>query len=202
MIMDTQLEEMRQQMAVLKEKLEKQEIINDQLMRNTIGTKLRKFKVEQRRKIIFIVLGLIYIPAILYYLLHTALWFIILTVVFFAGAGLYDTYYTWGINDEDLQNKRLLETRERIIVMKRMNARWLWFSIPFVIVWFILFVWQVYSNDSELHAAGGTTPLIIGAVVGGVIGGLIGMAKYKKQQRRATELIEEIEELTKCDEIL
>ena len=197
MIMDTQLEEMRQQMAVLKEKLEKQEIVNDQLMRNTIGTKLRKIKVEQRRKIIFIILGLIYIPAILYYLLHTDLWFIILTVVFFAGAGLYDTYYTWDINDEDLQNKRLLETRERIIVMKRMNARWLWFSIPFVIVWFILFVWQVYSNDSELHAAGGTLPLIIGAVVGGVVGSLIGMAKYKKQQRRATELIEEIEELTK-----
>ena len=197
MIMDTQLEEMRQQMAVLKEKLEKQEIINDQLMRNTIGTKLRKFKVEQRRKIIFIILGLIYIPAILYYLLHADLWFIIVTVVFFAGAGLYDTYYTWGINDEDLQNKRLLETRERIIVMKRMNARWLWFSIPFVIVWFILFVWQVYSNDSELHAAGGTTPLIIGAVVGGAIGGFIGMAKYKKQQRRATELIEEIEELAR-----
>ena len=195
--MDTQLEEMRQQMAVLKEKLEKQEIVNDQLMRNTIGTKLRKFKVEQRRKIIFIVLGLIYIPAILHYLLHADLWFIILTVVFFAVAGLYDTYYTWGINDEDLQNKRLLETRERIIVMKRMNARWLWFSIPFVIVWFILFVWQVYSNDSELHAAGGTTPIVIGAVVGGVIGGLIGMAKYKKQQRRATELIEEIEELAR-----
>ena len=195
--MDTQLEEMRQQMAVLKEKLEKQEIINDQLMRNTIGTKLRKFKVEQRRKIIFIILGLLYVPAILHYLLHTDLWFTVVTVLFFAGAGIFDTYYTWGINDEDLQNKRLLETRERIIVMKRMNARWLWFSIPFVIVWFILFVWQVYSNDSELQELGGTTPLIIGAVVGGVIGGLIGMVKYKKQQRRATELIEEIEELTK-----
>ena len=195
--MDTQLEEMRQQMAVLKEKLEKQEIINDQLMRNTIGTKLRKLKVEQRRKIIFIILGLIYIPAILYYLLHTDLWFIIFTVVFFAGAGLYDTYYTWGINAEDLQNKRLLETRERIIVMKRMNARWLWFSIPFVFVWFALFVWQVYSHDSEFHTSSGVTPLIIGAVVGGVIGGLIGMSKYKKQQRRASELIEEIEELTK-----
>ena len=197
MIMDTQLEEMRQQMAVLKEKLEKQEIINDQLMRKTIGTKLRKLKVEQRRKIIFIILGLIYIPAILYYLLHTDLWFIIFTVGFFAGAGLYDTYYTWGINAEDLQNKRLLETRERIIVMKRMNARWLWFSIPFVFVWFALFVWQVYSHDSELYASSGATPLIIGAVVGGVIGGLIGMSKYKKQQRRASELIEEIEELTK-----
>lgn len=195
--MDTQLEEMRQQMAVLKEKLEKQEIINDQLMRNTIGTKLRKIKVEQRRKIIFIILGLLYVPAILHYLLHTDLWFTVVTVLFFAGAGIFDTYYTWGINDEDLQNKRLLETRERIIVMKRMNARWLWFSIPFVIVWFILFVWQVYSNDSELQELGGTTPLIIGAVVGGVIGGLIGMVKYKKQQRRATELIEEIEELAK-----
>ena len=195
--MDTQLEEMRQQMAVLKEKLEKQEIINDQLMRSTIGTKLRKIKVEQRRKIIFIILGLLYVPAILHYLLHTDLWFTVVTVLFFAGEGIFDTYYTWGINDEDLQNKRLLETRERIIVMKRMNARWLWFSIPFVIVWFILFVWQVYSNDSELQELGGTTPLIIGAVVGGVIGGLIGLVKYKKQQRRATELIEEIEELAK-----
>ena len=194
--MDTQLEEMRQQMAVLKEKLEKQEIINDQLMRNTIGTKLRKLKVEQRRKIIFIILGLIYIPAILYYLLHTDLWFIIFTVAFFAGAGLYDTYYTWGINAEDLQNKRLLETRERIIVMKRMNARWLWFSIPFVAVWFVLFMWQIYTHESAFPTDS-AMPMVIGAVVGSVIGGLIGMTKYKKQQRRASELIEEIEELTK-----
>ncbi|MCH5309565.1 MAG: hypothetical protein J1E58_06835 [Prevotella sp.] len=195
--MDMQLEEMRQQMAILKEKLDKQEIINDQLMRKAVGTKLRKIVIERRKKLFFILAGLIYVPAVLYGLLKLDLWFIIVTILFFAVGAAYDIYYTAGINDEDLQNKRLLETKERIIRMKRMNTRWLWFSIPFVIVWIATFFWQIIyrmdDGEAHLHAQ----PILIGGLVGGVIGGIIGTVIYQRQQHRASELIEDIEELTK-----
>lgn len=195
--MDMQLEEMRQQMAILKEKLDKQEIINDQLMRNAVGTKLRKIVIERRKKLFFILAGLIYVPAVLYGLLKLDLWFIIVTILFFAVGAAYDIYYTAGINDEDLQNKRLLETKKRIIRMKRMNTRWLWFSIPFVIVWIATFFWQILyrmdDGEAHLHAQ----PILIGGLVGGVIGGIIGTVIYQRQQHRASELIEDIEELTK-----
>ena len=195
--MDMQLEEMRQQMAILKEKLDKQEIINDQLMRKAIGTKLRKIVIERRKKLFFILAGLIYVPAVLYGLLKLDLWFIIVTILFFAVGAAYDIYYTAGINDEDLQNKRLLETKERIIRMKRMNTRWLWFSIPFVIVWIATFFWQILyrmdDGEAHLHAQ----PILIGGLVGGVIGGIIGTVIYQRQQHQASELIEDIEELTK-----
>ena len=195
--MDMQLEEMRQQMAILKEKLDKQEIINDQLMRKAVGTKLRKIVIERRKKLFFILAGLIYVPAVLYGLLKLDLWFIIVTILFFAVGAAYDIYYTAGINDEDLQNKRLLETKERIIRMKRMNTRWLWFSIPFVIVWIATFFWQILyrmdDGEAHLHAQ----PILIGGLVGGVIGGIIGTVIYQRQQHRASELIEDIEELTK-----
>ena len=188
---------MRQQMAILKEKLDKQEIINDQLMRKAVGTKLRKMVIERRKKLFFILAGLIYVPAVLYGLLKLDLWFIIVTILFFAVGAAYDIYYTAGINDEDLQNKRLLETKERIIRMKRMNTRWLWFSIPFVIVWIATFFWQILyrmdDGEAHLHAQ----PILIGGLVGGVIGGIIGTVIYQRQQHRASELIEDIEELTK-----
>ena len=193
-MMDFELEEMRRQMAILKEKLDKQEIVNDQLMRKAVGRKLRRLRNTRWRQLIIVLVGLVYMP-ILFYHLQIGLWFTLVTVFFFCFAALYDIYYTRGLNDSDLQNKRLLEIKEKVIRMKRMNARWLWFGIPFVIVWICTFFWLVYNKSAvPSEAAHG---IAIGGLVGGCIGAVIGTVIYRRQQRSADELIDEIEELTK-----
>lgn len=193
-MMDMELEEMRRQMAILKEKLDKQEIINDQLMRKAIGKKLRRLRNTRWRQVLITLAALVYMPILCYHL-QIDLWFIIVTVLFFISGGIYDIYYTNGLNDGDLQNKRLLELKEKVIRIKRMNTRWLWFGIPFVVVWLCMFFWLVcHKSAVPSEQAHG---MVIGGLIGGGIGAVIGTTVYRRQQRNADELIDDIEELTR-----
>lgn len=195
--MNYELDDMRQQMAILREKLQKQEIVNDQLLRKAIGTKLSRIKLDRWKKLFIIALGTIYIPWMLYDLIHAPLWFIVVSIVYFAFAGLYSIYYTRGLGDGDLSDKQLLDLQQKVIRMKRQNARWLWFSIPIAAVWVAIFLWLIVIDQDSAIADGEATPIIIGALIGGAIGSIIGTHHYRRQQHHAADLISEIEELTK-----
>lgn len=193
---DFELDNMRQQMAILKKKLQKEEIMNDQLMRKAIGTKLHRLKFDRWRKLLLILMGIVYVPWMLYDLVGAPLWFIVLSVLFFALAGFYDVYYTWDLTDGDLSDMRLLELQQKVARVKRMNARWLWIGIPFAVVWVCIFLWLIIVEQDSAMADGETTPIVIGALTGAVIGSMIGAIVYRRQQRRADELIDDIRELT------
>ena len=193
-MIDMQLEEMRRQMAILKEKLDKQEIVNDQLMRKAIGKKLRRVRNMRWRNLVIMLVGIIYTP-ILFYQLHIKLWFTILTILFFVTGTVYDLYYTSGLNDRNLEDKHLLELKENVIRMKRRNARWLWFGIPFTLAWLCTLFWLIINKATV--PSGQAYSIIIGALVGGSIGAVLGTIVYRRQQQDVKELIDDIEELTK-----
>ena len=177
---DFELENMRQQMATLKSKLEQQEIINDRLIRDSLNTKLGKVKRQKWTKLILILFAMLYVPAILY----------------FTFAAFYDFYYMNGINNGDLSREQMLDTSRRVARMKKMNARWLWFSIPFSIVWIATMAYLMFTTDSLITRAN-----LEGALYGGAIGLIIGLAigayVYTRQQRQAQAIIDQIDEITK-----
>ena len=82
----------------------------------------------------------------------------------------------------------MLSSMPKMLRMKNMQANWLKFSIPFVIIWL---TWLVIENMKAADAR----YLFIGGVVGGVIGGIIGVTNYRKIRRMATEVIKQIEEI-------
>ena len=179
---DFELENMRQQMATLKSKLEQQEIINDRLIRDSLNTKLGKVKRH--------------VPAILYWMLNLPAWFCIVSLLYFTFAAFYDFYYMNGINNGDLSREQMLDTSRRVARMKKMNARWLWFSIPFSIVWIATMAYLMFTTDSLITRAN-----LEGALYGGAIGLIIGLAigayVYTRQQRQAQAIIDQIDEITK-----
>ena len=193
---DFELEKMRQQMATLKSKLEQQEIINDRLIRDSLNTKLGKVKRQKWTKLILILFAMLYVPAILYWMLNLPAWFCIVSLLYFAFAAFYDFYYMNGINNGDLSREQMLDTSRRVARMKKMNARWLWFSIPFSIVWIATMAYLMFTTDSLITRAN-----LEGALYGGAIGLIIGLAigayVYTRQQRQAQAIIDQIDEITK-----
>ena len=193
---DFELENMRQQMATLKSKLEQQEIINDRLIRDSLNTKLGKVKRQKWTKLILILFAMLYVPAILYWMLNLPAWFCIVSLLYFTFAAFYDFYYMNGINNGDLSREQMLDTSRRVARMKKMNARWLWFSIPFSIVWIATMAYLMFTTDSLITRAN-----LEGALYGGAIGLIIGLAigayVYTRQQRQAQAIIDQIDEITK-----
>ena len=91
-----EMDEMRQQMAILKEKLKEQEIVNDQLLRNAISSKMRSIKKDRWIKRIIIIFGLIYCPWMMNSLFDFPTWFIIATIALFLVAFAYEEIFSEG----------------------------------------------------------------------------------------------------------
>ena len=188
--MDT-LEEMKEQLALLHQKLDNERIINDRLVRRVISRNAGRIN---RDGLLITIIAAIGIP----YCIFAFSWmgiswlFSAVTAVFLLIAIIYTYYSHRMMRTEHLAACTLAEVTERIVRMKLLHARWLRFSIPFLIVWAIWFANEILSltgtTDEERHA------ILIGGVVGGVIGAVMGIITYRRTQRLANEILDEIKD--------
>ena len=189
---DFDLENMRQQMTTLKNKLNKQEIVNDRLIRRSMKNEVNTIT---RRYYIIMALGLFMIPYgywCFVKLCGLSLFFWIVTSIFMlvcVGA----TYYTLRkINDPNLMNRNLVEARKKVASAKKFEANWLFFGIPAVVLWLSWFLYETY----QLHGGGISNGLFWGGCIGGIIGAICGLSLNFKTQRQYQDIIDQIEDLT------
>ena len=186
------LENMRQQMTKLKNKLNQQEIVNDRLirrsMKNEVGTITRRYYI-------IMALGLFMIPYgywCFVKLCGLSLFFWIVTSIFMlvcVGA----TYYTLRkINDPNMMNRNLVEARKKVASAKKFEANWLFFGIPAVVLWLGWFLYETY----QLHGGAFSNGLFWGGCIGGIIGAICGLSLNFKTQRQYQDIIDQIEDLT------
>lgn len=183
-----ELEQMREQLSVLKGKLDKEMIVNDRMMRKIMRQKVKSIKRYSWTIRTIILLGIPYCTWCFMYLLRMSVWFTLVTDIFMIIALVYTYFMHRGINEKELMEGDLIEVRSKMLRMKHMQANWLKFGIPFIILWL---AWFVIENMNVADAQ----YILIGGGVGGVIGGIIGTMNYRKTRRMATEIIKQIEEL-------
>ena len=142
---DFDLENMRQQMTKLKNKLNQQEIVNDRLMRRSMRNEVNTIA---RRYYVIMAVTLFMVPYgywCFVKLCGLSLLFWIITSIFMlvcAGA----TYYTLRkINDPNMMNRNLVEARKKVASAKKFEANWLLFGIPAVVVWLGWFFYEIYQ---------------------------------------------------------
>ena len=189
---DFDLENMRQQMTTLKNKLNKQEIVNDRLIRRSMKNEVNTIT---RRYYIIMALGLFMIPYgywCFVKLCGLSFFFWIVTSIFMlvcVGA----TYYTLRkINDPNLMNRNLVEARKKVASAKKFEANWLFFGIPAVVLWMSWFLYETY----QLHGGAFSNGLFWGGCIGGIIGAICGLSLNFKTQRQYQDIIDQIEDLT------
>ena len=189
------LENMRQQMTTLKNKLNKQEIINDLLMRRSMRNEVNTIT---RRYYVIMAVGLFMIPYgywCFVKLCGLSLFFWIVTSIFMlvcVGA----TFYTnQKISDPDLMNRNLVEARKKMVSAKKFEADWLFFGIPAVVLWLGWFLYEVY----QIHGGAIDNGFFWGGCIGGIIGAICGLSLNFRTQRQFQDIIEQIEDLTAGD---
>ena len=186
------LENMRQQMTTLKNKLNQQEIVNDRLMRRSMRNEVNTIT---RRYYIIMAIGLFMVPYGYWCfgkLCGLSLLFWIVSSIFMlvcAGA----TYYTLRkINDPNLMNRNLVEARRKVASAKKFEANWLFFGIHAVILWLSWFLYETYQINGGAYSNG----FFWGGCIGGIIGAICGLSLNFKTQRQYQDIIDQIEDLT------
>ncbi len=189
---DFELENMRQQMATLKKKLDKQEIVNDHIirlsMKKTAGSINRTY-------LWLIVLGLLMVPYAYWIFVKVAGF----SFLFWIGTSIFmlictgaNYYNKKNITDANLMANNLVDARRQMVRAKKFENDWLFVGIPLVVLWLAWFFWEAYQLNHDLF----NQPIGIGGIVGTIIGTIIGVCVHLRNQRHYKEILEQIDELT------
>ena len=187
-----ELDDMRQQINALRDKVNEQGRLNESLVIKTIQGKMRGV---HRTILTLAVMVLFCIPLYIWMKYEENLsWpLIIATIVMMVGSIVSD-FFINRINVSHMGDD-LVETARKLTQMKKNRRLAQKIGIGVAIVWFIRFVYEFYNSHLDqgvAYALGYITPLIIAAIIGVVIGLII----FHKMQRANDEMINHINELT------
>ena len=186
-----ELEGLRQQLSLLNKKLEKQSIVNEKLIRNSMKERISNIN---RTGIIFCVLIAIATPiiAINYaLLLNFSLALNIFTCAFMAIALVYTIWSHWGLSS-NLLNGDLITASTTIMRTRRRYKQWSYFSYPWLVVWLCWNGWEVYTKIDNREMLLG---IIVGSVIGLIIGGIYGWRQRNKIYRNIDAMLQDIADL-------
>ena len=191
--MTTELEQMREQITLLRSKLDKEAIVNERLLRRAMHDKVRSITRDNRAMIIIGTLAIPYTFLAFDYL-GISLWFSIATALLLGVCVVATWWGQRGLHADELLDGDVVSVGKKVLRLKQMNDRWLWYAIPMLILWLAWLFWEAYQQV-------GGTPLFRGFVTGGVIGIILGLilggkVRYRTQ-RRVREILAHIEELTR-----
>lgn len=191
-----ELEQLRQQMSILKDKLDKQEIVNGRLMRQAMSNKLSWIKKYIWFEIA-ILPPLLLLFAGIHYSMQLSWWL----YAFLALGLIIDVIADYRINKIDkneLLSGNLVDAGRKLVLMKRQRAIAFGISMPLVVVWLIWFLYELLHSShvatTEMArglAAGG----FVGGIIGGVIGFVVGTLLFRRMQRTNDDIISQINAL-------
>lgn len=186
-----ELDDLRQQINALKNKVDQQGRLNESLVKKAIQSKMKSVHG------IIIKLAIVAIACIPFYILMKyqvgLSWpLTIATIVMMLGSVTSDYF----INRIDVSHMGddLVETANKLVKMKRNRVIGQRIGISAVLLWLIWFCYEYFAINSAYGSAvawGG----IVGIVVGAIVGGLIGLRIFNKMQRTNDEMIDQINEL-------
>ena len=187
--MDFELDEMRQQMTKLKNKLESQTIVNDRFIRrsirNSVSTINRRYLV-----ISFIALAMIPYGYWAFVKLNgLSIWLWLATCVMMLAVVGFCFFNGRDLRDSKLVEGNLQETMRKVAKAKKRDNNWLYIGIPMALCWGVWAIWEMAQksgSDAEY--------LVPCCIVGLVVGALIGLRVHFKTQQHYRDIIEQIED--------
>ncbi len=194
--MDTTFEEMRQQMAILKKKLEKQEIINESIIRQTMKKNASNILI---RYYLITLLGILIIPFSYWVFIkinHFSLAFWIGTSIFMLICMCVTLYNSRNLNATNLFGKDLMESQRLLARAKKFDSNWLLIGIPLCLIWLAWLTYELYRQGNNE----GTYAMFVGEFTGAAIGTALGLTIHYKTQRQYQEMLEQIEELKRIED--
>lgn len=198
----TELEQMREQMSIFKSQLDKQQIINEQLVRNTMGNKMSWIKKFIWAEIILVPIILIIMAS--FHASEGLSWWLF---AFLAIGLIADTTGDFIINripKGQMLSGDLVETSQRLIKMKKQRTSWFIAGSIFLTIWIVWFIIEIVM---KLNVIGCNEPshnlvvtiMVTALIIGCLIGFLIAWLIFRKMQKTNNQIIEQINQVTQED---
>jgi len=198
----TELEQMREQMSIFKSQLDKQQIINEQLVRNTMGNKMSWIKKFIWAEIILVPIILIIMAS--FHASEGLSWWLF---AFLAIGLIADTTGDFIINripKGQMLSGDLVETSQRLIKMKKQRTSWFIAGSIFLTIWIVWFIIEIVM---KLNVIGCNEPshnlvvtiMVTALIIGCLIGFLIAWLIFRKMQKTNNQIIEQINQITQED---
>lgn len=188
-INNSELETMRAQIALLKEKLDKETIVSDKLLRDTMRHKARNINanawVSVGASIFVIFWALAFLPCEGF-----SWWFVGATILMMLVCDFFTWKYHKDVNAKTM-NSDLLTVAKVMKQLRDNYKKWLKYSIGLIAVWFVWFAVEYCILLSDWRVA---LFMIIALLIGLAIGGFIGLKMHNSVIRNAEEIISQIEE--------
>ena len=184
-----ELMEMKEQLSILNQKLEKEKIVNDRMMRRVTKEKISKMQRHALIKAIAIACAIPYTCWATHWL-GISPWFCAFTSALLAIALYADFRIHRNLRANEAMQGNLMDVRKKVLHIKQADRDWIKFSIPIRIVWLTWFVYEIYQQPDIPQEA-----IFAGIGSGGIFGGNIGFLEYRKIQRNSDEILQQIEEM-------
>ena len=183
-----ELTELREQVALLKEKLMRQQIISEQNIFAAAQKGISQLNKAGNIWGIFGIFAVVYCSWS-FHRFGFSDGFVIGTAIFLAICAAVTIYAHWGIRSIDVANGNLVDISQRLISFRKIYSRYHLFSIPALLVW-CYFLYQDAQHMLE-YAEG----FLIAGCVGGLIGAIIGLKAHFKVIRDTDKVLKNINEL-------
>lgn len=186
---NTNLDEMREQLSILKQKLDNEQIINDRLLRESCRAKASTF----RRSIMLTVVSSLFVIFMVFASFRPLMgfsWAFCIATVIMMLFCIFMTYWDHRDVGEDSFNGDLLTAARNVRELRRRYKKWIYVAIPMVTVWYAWFLWEIWQQTPDpfqFYLMFGTT------LIGGLIGFFIGNSMRRKVIRACDDIINQIE---------
>lgn len=198
---NNELELMRKQMQMLRNKLDKQEIINDKMLRQSV-----KKRMSWIKNFVYLEFLLLPLAAVVWYGIKEMFdlsWWNYGFMLIMCTIDVVMDYYVnvASLKTNNIENSNLTETMHKLYKMKQIRAKQFFIMMLLCAAWFVwtgIEMWQYAGSMTEMDE------IMQGAAYGGIGGLVIGIPIafyvvihiYIKMQCTNDELVQQIEEFT------
>lgn len=186
----TELEELRSQMAVLKDKLSREEIVSERLLRQTMKGHVRFINSQAWVSGAACVAVILMMPG-LSHEFGLSIWLVIFTAVMMLFSMGATIFYHRGVSP-DMMNGNLLQVAKRMRKLKNDYKNWKYIGYPMAAIWFVWFSAEIVLTSAVNRTM--AMSLLSGLLVGGIAGVIIGLKMQKKTLSTIDEIISQIED--------
>lgn len=183
-----ELDILKEEMAALKRSLDKEQIVNDKLMRTVM--RQRASWTNTFVKFEFIALPFTYlIFAVACAFFKISQWYALSFLIL----GVVDTVMdlrTFRISPKIFSTCSMMEVRRLLTRQKKERFIQMCISAPLAIIWLVFFSMAVFREPQDSVGYAG----MVGGIVGGVIGGIAVIIIYRKAQKTNDFIIDEIQD--------